>query len=65
MAATAHVCVFDHEAARKDGVSWSVRNKIDMVNKNTCPDMSCPLLSLGTVLHGNSGSTSGDANRLG
>ena len=66
VAVTAHVCIrCGHTAVRNDGVNWSARNKIDIVNKNTCPDTSCPLRSLGTVLHGASGSTHGAPNNAG
>lgn len=65
VAATAHVCIRGHDTARNDGDNWSARNKIDMVNKNTCPDTSCPLRSLGTVLQGDSGRMSGAANKCG
>lgn len=65
VAITAHVCVRDHDTARNDGVTWSARNKIDIVNKNTCPDTSCPLRNLGIVLQGTSGRINGAANKLG
>jgi len=51
--AMAHACSGDQllEARwLKEGLSWSARNRMDIVRRKTCPDKSCPFLNLGRTL---------------
>src|SRR6188768_423299 len=53
-AATAHICVCDHTFDARllnDGFSWSARNRMDMVNRKICPEISCPFLNRGLTRH--------------
>jgi len=50
---------------RKDDLSWSAKNKVDIVRRKTCPDMSCPLLNRGVACQFASGNESGVRKRSG